>query len=208
MESQIHYLDIQNQLRYLILGEQEECNHLIYVLHGYGQLVSYFSKKFEGLDLTNKTFIFPEGMHRFYLNGTEGRVGASWMTKEWRDHDILTNIHALNKLHLELDTKFHPSRISVLGFSQGGATAARWIQAGLVPCDDFISWASVFPPDVTMDIDNPLAETSYFVLGDQDPYFPETIREEVLQQHRDLGFQIITFPGNHDIDTTVLNQLL
>lgn len=208
MEAQEHYLEFQNQLRYLQFGEQVETNHLIYVLHGYGQLVHYFSKKFDGLDLNNRTLIFPEGLHRFYLNGTSGRVGASWMTKEWREHDIQVNIQVLNKLHVELAAKLNPARITVIGFSQGGATAARWIQNGLVPCDDFISWASVFPPDVPLSTENPLAEKSYFVVGNQDPFFPEDIRKNIVKSHEDLGFNTLTFDGGHDIELELVKQLL
>ncbi len=208
MTAQEQYVDFQNQLRYLLFGEPEETNHLIYVLHGYGQLVHYFSKKFEGLDLTNKTLVFPEGLHRFYINGTSGRVGASWMTKEWREHDIKTNTAVLNKLHVELSAKLNPARISVLGFSQGGTTAARWVQDGLIPCDEFISWASVFPPDVPLSIENPLAGKSYFVLGDTDPYFPAETKDEIVEQHKKLGFNYVSFSGGHDIELSLVKKLL
>lgn len=203
-----HQLEIQNHLRFLQMGDQDKCNHLVYVLHGYGQLVRYFAKKFEDLDLLNKTFVFPEGLHRFYLNGTSGRVGASWMTKEWREQDIRTNIQMLNKLHVELSSKLTPSRISVIGFSQGGATAARWIQNGLIPCDDFISWASVFPPDLPLNNEGPLAGKSYFVIGSNDPYFPNESKQEILAQHQALGFTLVPFEGEHDIDLEVVKKLL
>jgi hypothetical protein len=76
-------LSIEKTIRYFTIGDIEKAKYLLIALHGYGQLSSYFGKKFE--DLPNEFFIvIPEGMHRFYLDGTSGRVGASWMTKEAR----------------------------------------------------------------------------------------------------------------------------
>lgn len=130
------------------------------------------------------------------------------MTKEWREHDIQVNINALNKLHVEVSSLLTPSRVSVIGFSQGGATAARWIENGLVPCDDFISWASVFPPDLPMSSETPLAEKCTFVIGDQDPFFQGNDREQMIAHYQQLGFEVCTFEGAHDIDLNVLKTIL
>lgn len=208
METNELYLEIPTQLRYIRLGEQKKATHVIYVLHGYGQLVHYFSRKFHEFQRPNTTLIFPEGLHRFYLQGNSGRVGASWMTKEWREHDIQVNINALNKLHVEVSSQLTPSRVSVIGFSQGGATAARWIENGLIPCDDFISWASVFPPDLPLSSETPLAEKCIFAIGNQDPYFQGEDRAQMISHYQRLGFEICPFEGGHDIDLNILKTIL
>ena len=55
---------------------------VLYVLHGYGQLPAFFIRKFQAQVNAGWRVVAPEGAHRFYLKGTDGRVGASWMTRE------------------------------------------------------------------------------------------------------------------------------
>jgi hypothetical protein len=60
-----------------------------------------FIQKFKELASENTLIVAPEALSRFYLNGFSGRVGATWMTKEARDTEILDYLNYLNKL---LDT--------------------------------------------------------------------------------------------------------
>ncbi len=202
-------IQVETSFRFETISPSEEVYNLVYVLHGYGQLVRYFKEKFIGTQKPHTLFVFPEGKHRFYLNGVSGRVGASWMTKEWREDDIQFNINALNSLHKQLTTKYSSIKtITVLGFSQGGATAARWIASAGFSCNHFISWASVFPPDVTIVSFEHIAEKTTFVVGKNDEYFPEKTRVEHCDWYKKLGAEIITFDGKHDIHIETLNQLL
>ncbi|MFT7345493.1 MAG: putative esterase, partial [Lentimonas sp.] len=84
-------LKIDKTAKVSVLKNEENPNdQLLIVLHGYGQLSQFFIQKFSSL--THQCdIIAPEGMHRFYLNGSSGRVGASWMTKEERETDIEDN---------------------------------------------------------------------------------------------------------------------
>jgi predicted esterase len=41
-----------------------------------------------------------------------------------------------------------PADVRVLGFSQGGATAARWVERGKRAASDLILWGSLLPEDV------------------------------------------------------------
>lgn len=198
---------VSKQFRYETLIGKGTCKHLIFVLHGYGQLVHYFIRKFYSLDLTNAVLVAPEGMHRFYLNGTAGRVGASWMTKEWREQDIQENCNALHLLQQHFVSEYAPKKITVIGFSQGGATAARWISTGKMKCDHFISWASVFPPDVSSDL-SLTAKKLTFVVGKNDPFFDEKTIESTVETYSKSGFQSIIFDGIHDIDSATLQQIL
>jgi predicted esterase len=198
---------IQKQFRYESIQGEGTCNHIIYVLHGYGQLVTYFIRKFQALNLENTVIVAPEGTHRFYLNGKSGRVGASWMTKEWREQDIRENIHALNSLHQQLVDNYGPTRITIVGFSQGGATAARWIAAGQIQPDHFISWASVFPPDLANDVHFEKMNL-HFVVGDSDPYFDQESLPSSLVKYTQLGFETVIFKGGHDLELNTLQQLI
>lgn len=198
----------EKTFRYATLGDISTAHTLLYVLHGYGQLAEYFIRKFTNLG-EGYFVVAPEGMHRFYLNGTTGRVGASWMTKEAREVDIADNIHWLNELDRRIDDKNNNLRKVILGFSQGGATAARWYYKGDTRADQLIMWASVFPPDLNLEQEiNVKENTGTFVVGTKDPYFSGDDRHEALVFFEQQGFTTISFDGAHDIDPKTLNDTL
>jgi predicted esterase len=201
-------IEVPSSLRYRTINPEGTSKHLVYVLHGYGQLVEYFSQKFDNISLKDTLFVFPEGRHRFYLRGTSGRVGASWMTKEWREEDIRLNILSLNILHESVLKSCSPEKITVIGFSQGGATAARWLAHGKITCDHFISWASVYPPDLAIEDHRNLAKKNSFVLGTEDEFFPKEDQEILIADYQSKGIQIVRFEGTHDIHQETLISVL
>lgn len=201
-------IEVPSSLRYRTISSGGNPKHLIYVLHGYGQLVEYFSQKFNDIPLEETLFVFPEGRHRFYLRGTSGRVGASWMTKEWREEDIRLNILALNLLHETFLKTCAPEKITVIGFSQGGATAARWLAHGKITCGHFVSWASVYPPDLVIEEHQNLAQKTTFVLGTEDEFFPKEEQEKLISDYQSKGINIARFKGTHDMDKETLIRIL
>ncbi|MEZ4938301.1 MAG: hypothetical protein R2799_12000 [Crocinitomicaceae bacterium] len=186
-----------------------QANRAWVVLHGYGQLAQYFIRKFHVLDGLKNFVIAPEGLHRFYLEGTGGRVGASWMTKEERETDIHDYVNYLNQLRLnyELDTY---EEVVLVGFSQGAATAARWMEIGGFRPNIYLHWAGVFPPDLEFDPqENAFLESkNYYVVGTRDPYFDQAIISSQLNDFKNKQIQIeyLSFDGPHTIDPNVLQQ--
>ena len=198
----------EKTFRYATNGELSRAHTIIYVLHGYGQLSEFFIRKFSHLG-EGYFIVAPEGMHRFYLNGTSGRVGASWMTKEARETDISDNMHWLNELDCRIDNKSEKLRKVILGFSQGGATAARWFYKGDIQADQLIMWASVIPPDLNLKQEiSDKQKPGIFVVGIKDPYFSEEDRSAALVFFEQQGFTTISFEGMHDIDPKTLNDIL
>lgn len=189
----------------------EATSKVLYALHGYGQLPQFFLRKFEPLAEDGWTVIAPEGLHRFYTEGTSGRVGASWMTREDREQDIADYLGYL----ASLSTRFPApagARSVLLGFSQGVATAARWAAAGGGPFERLILWAGVFPPDVDLGPDaaalRPLPIDC--VLGDADPFFGDGLLEETDARFQAAGLAVRTtrFSGGHVICPVTLATLL
>ena len=194
----------QKTYRYEI--QEHEHEHLLIVLHGYGQLAKFFLRKFQGLQSKGRV-VAPEGPHRFYLQGSSGRVGASWMTKEARELDIQDNLVGLNALLCELQKSYSPKKITLLGFSQGAATAARWYQQNPSAFNQLILWAAVFPPDI--DAGNfPTDKPLHFVLGTQDEYYQGEAAAELQERYKTLGFEVHSFEGKHDIETGMLTAIL
>ena len=191
--------------RYFTHGDLKKATKLLIVLHGYGQLAEHFIRKFYQLP-ENYYIVAPEAMHHFYLNGSSGRVGASWMTKEDRINNIADNNDYLNNLVDLLQKEKQFSELLVLGFSQGGATAARW-NAQRKDIDQLILWASVFPPD--------LEESSFsnskngtFVIGKHDEFYDAAAQDKEINKYRSLSFKIVEYDGKHDIDVETLKNLL
>jgi predicted esterase len=198
----------EKTFRFATLGELSTAHTILYVLHGYGQLSEFFIRKFSSLG-EGYFVVAPEGMHRFYLNGTSGRVGASWMTKEARETDIADNINWLNDLDKRIDADNQQRRKVILGFSQGGATAARWYYNREIHADQLIMWASVFPPDLTIEKEiRSNEDKGIFVVGSQDTYFEDIDGKMAIEHFQQLGFTPFTFDGGHDLDENTLVKLL
>lgn len=199
-------LNITKQIRYT-QSSSEQGQHLILALHGYGQLIEFFRKKFEGLS-PDITVVCPEGTHRFYLEGTSVRVGASWMTREWREQDILENNTLLDQLLEKVVSEIKPKTITILGFSQGVATAARWISNTSFKIDRFIAWAGVFPPDIQVPDFNNFPSKRIAVVGLQDPYLQLEQYNQFRLEYEKLNFEIVEFEGKHELVPALLKEIL
>ena len=199
----------EKTFRYFTHGNPLKAKHIVYVLHGYGQLAEFFIRKFQ--HLSDAYFIVaPEGMHRFYLSGSSGRVGASWMTKEERETDIQDNLHWLNALDSELCTKYNFEKKHLVGFSQGGPTAIRWQFQGNLKADQLIVWASVFPPDLKLDKEINVSKiaSNYFVIGEKDEFYSLEQQNEVRSTYASNGFISVSYDGKHDIEPTLIQKLV
>ncbi len=177
---------------------------LLVCLHGYGQLVHYFSRKFEIIE-KDYSMLFPEGMHRFYLKGNTGKVGASWMTREDRLSDIEDNVHWLSELIRQIQSHHNYTKIILLGFSQGGSTAIRLFNSFPNLFNQLIIWASDFPPDIS--IINKKDFNGVFLVGKRDKYFKE-ILNQTIDSYQRKGFNTIVFDGIHDIHAETLLKLM
>lgn len=186
-------------------------SRVLYALHGYGQLPAYFLRKFEPLAEAGWTVVAPEGLHRFYTEGTSGRVGASWMTREDRATDIGDYLAYLAQVQERFPLPSN-GRAVLLGFSQGVATAARWAAAGGGPFERLILWAGVFPPDVDLgpDATRLRALPIDCVLGDADPFFGEGLIDETDARFQAAGVAVRTvrYSGGHAVCPDTLRSLL
>ena len=202
-------LKISKTVRYATLGEIQLASKLLIVLHGYGQLPRYFIRKFESLVAEGYFILAPEGMHRFYLEGTSGRVGASWMTREARLDDISDNIQYLDFVASKIIQQGKFENKVLLGFSQGGATAARWDNLGSSRFDVCILWGSIMPEDIEVSPIKTEGTNYHFVVGKQDPYFQgDSSVNKTIEAQQQLGLKTHVFDGGHDIDAVFLRSIL
>jgi predicted esterase len=193
----------------------DQTKEIWFVLHGYGQLPQYFIRKFKELSSTERVFIAPGGLSRFYLEGFNGRVGATWMTKEERLLDIENYVFYLNTLYDQVMDSMESKnniKISLLGFSQGSATVTRWIQSGHPQFERFIIHSGAFPHDMEMPkVKDILADKEIVhITGDDDPFVNEERqhKQRKVIESLELPIKEITFSGGHDIDVDSLKKIL
>lgn len=215
-----HHLTVSRSARYYALGPADgSAGQLWIVLHGYGQLAARFLRRFEPLDDGSRLIVAPEALSRFYVdsaaNGTHAaaRVGATWMTRDDRLADINDYVSYLDALHARVREPYgeRPVDLRVLGFSQGSATASRWVAAGGIRPSSLILWAGLLAHDLDIAAHrHRLGETRLTaVIGDHDPVVSASHVAAQVDHLRASGLEmhVITFAGGHTIDAGVLQAL-
>lgn len=212
------HLIVSRTARYQQLGEPSASTRQLWlVAHGYGQLAEYFIRHFnsvQALDPAGTVIVAPEALSRFYLSGTGGRVGASWMTTADRLTEIADQAAYLDALLANLLAACPPEvRVTVLGFSQGTATVSRWLASrtdGWQP-HRLILWAGDFPADIEASAAQRILHELPVVLvsGEQDGYMGKEKMQMQAEALRPHGPQLSTefFEGNHTLHPATLRRL-
>lgn len=204
------YLKTTKTARISVSGKiTPETKTIWIVLHGYGELSPYFIRKFNPLKYPENVIIAPEALSRFYLNGFNGRVGATWMTKEERETDIKDYIEYLENVYSNFIEK--ELQINVIGFSQGAATASRWIGYTNNKIDNLILWCGVFPPDLPLITSQKYQKLKNILLvnGNNDEFITtQTISESINKiKSGELKIKEIIFDGGHEISPSTLIEV-
>lgn len=215
-----HNISFQFQSRYFTSGEfTPHTKKIWFVLHGYGQLAQYFIRKFKPLADAGIYVVAPEGLSKFYLEDvtTRGRtgnqkVGATWMTRENRLTDIENYLRYLNLVYDQLVPKNFSGEITVLGFSQGAATAARWVTDNHIQFNRLILWCGILPPDMNLTSAQQILQNKKVVevIGKTDPFITDEKLKEMTAIHERLQIKpdVIEFEGGHEIAIDALQKLL
>lgn len=207
--SQTHWLNIAQEQRVDSLGSFSEATKHVWVgLHGYGQLVQFFARHFRSLVTEERAFVFPQGPHKFYLNGVHGRVGASWMTKDQRLVDIANQRTYLGFVFRWIKEQAPKATIHCVGFSQGVATIMRCIGHEEVQPTSLLAWAGSWPPD----LDEPnraalegLAFKAWF--GTQDEFITSEKQQEMIKLYEEkYNFEptVGIYEGGHSFNAEKL----
>ena len=189
-----------------------------FVLHGYGQLARYFLRKFAVLQQNDICVVAPEGLSHFYIDNFQpgsgrasDRVGATWMTKENRSADIDNYVRYLNNVY-RVTVGQTSVPVTILGFSQGAATATRWALANRINFNRLILWSGIFPPDMDFDSARQVIHEKeiFWVYGSGDPFLSDERHQEMKKMATRLSAAVneIVFEGAHEIDEGTLLRLI
>ncbi len=194
--------------RVALLGDAERATEAWLVLHGYGMTARGILHWFRDALRPGRLLVAPEGLSRFYREARGLRtVGASWMTREDRDHEIVDQHAYLDAVAARwLDGR---DRIEVHGFSQGVATGCRWVTTRH-PVDRLVAWGSPTPPDLEPSrYLGRTAEPLVQVIGSEDRYFPPATVEADAARLAEGGVavEVRRFEGGHGVDRGILAAL-
>ncbi len=192
--------------RVALLGDAQRATEVWLVLHGYGMTAQGILHWFRAALRPDRLLVAPEGLSRFYRDAKGLRtVGASWMTREDREHEIADQHDYLDRV--AATWLADRSRVEVHGFSQGVATGCRWVAAGH-PVDRLVGWGSPTPPDI-----EPAAYRGrigpgplHLVIGERDRFFdPAVVAADAARLGAaGIPVELHRFEGGHGIDAAML----
>jgi predicted esterase len=219
-EAQEHRLAVRRRARYFTLGRPgPRIRELWIVCHGYGQLARRFLRSMSPLDDGRRLVVAPEALNRFYLPDPSGsmlhqnaKVGATWMTREDRLAEIEDYVEYLDAVHRDAVRQLDAAvALHVLGFSQGTATATRWLARGETRADRLVLWAGPLPDEV--DLAAAQAGRRWrrvtFVVGLQDEFATAAVvaTQETRLREAGIPFELLRFEGGHAIDGETLRRV-
>ncbi|HEV8123613.1 MAG TPA: hypothetical protein VGP80_05190 [Gemmatimonadales bacterium] len=208
-----HHLSVPRTARYYLHGDPGSARHAWLGCHGYGQLAGAFIGYLSTAASATRLLIAPEALSRFYHDNGLGPIGASWMTKEDRQHEIDDYLRYLDQVQSELRARLPADhRLFALGFSQGVATVSRWLLGGKSELAGLIVWAGTVAPEL-----NPAAlaprlsgKRVALVAGSKDEYVTPAWFEKEHRRFTEAGAECrdFHFHGGHRLDRVILAQAM
>lgn len=215
-----HHIEVSRTARYFLTGDpSRSIRDVWFVCHGYGQLASDFVKEFDCIASPERLIVAPEGLSRFYVpagegfHGPDAKIGATWMTREDREAEISDYVGYLDCLYDSVFEKVDRAgaSVTVLGFSQGGATANRWLTRGKARADRLLMWGCLLASDSDLN-----QAAAYFrdtelsiIYGTRDQFANTGMiadYEKLLREHS-VPYRLETFNGGHRMDRDTLKRL-
>jgi predicted esterase len=204
------FVSTSKTARYFSLGELSPNTQEIWiVLHGYAQLASDFIKPFDAIASAGRFIVAPEGLNRFYAKGFGGKPAATWMTSESREEEIGDYINYLNTLCEALNIRNHHAKIVLLGFSQGVATATRWLHQTNIVIDRLVIYSGEVAAELQDPVSPKLLDSSIvYITGTNDKLISAEKLDVVKLFMKSLNATMIEFEGGHEVKEDVLLRLV
>ena len=213
MDITTHYLPVTKQARYSTYGVlSPKTKYFWFALHGTKMFCEQMLYKFKDFNPNEHFVIAPEGLSRFYLKGFGGDVVATWMTKRDRLEEIEDFSNYLSQLYEKYTVQLPSSCTkTIIGFSQGGTTAMRWLHRNDVDLDFLINYSAWIPEDINLSE----SKTKFndfikiYTYGTKDEFLtPERVEAiQALLDKNGLEFAMHPYEGIHRIEREQLKYL-
>jgi dienelactone hydrolase len=214
------HIQVSRTARYYQLGQPGPHIADIWVVcHGFAQLASRFLSRFKHIASDSRLIVAPEALNRFYIDtsprphGPDAVVGATWMTREDRQQEIADYVRYLDAVYREVKEECRGSQhsLTVLGFSQGVATACRWFTHGHAIVQRLVLWSGHIPGDLPIEehSDRWSAADLVLVWGDSDArvHGAAIARDNARLAQIDVAPRSFSFVGGHELNHEALGRL-
>lgn len=209
-----NHFTTQRTARYYTDGPNaNEAKHFWLACHGFAQLAGDFIKEFEPIALLGGRIVAPEALNRFYTRGFDGRVAATWMTRDDRDAEIQDYVAYLDGLYLQETKELKPvAQKHILGFSQGATTVCRWVAMRQPEFHHLWICSGDLPHDLDWEAFAKALQGKklHLVLGNADPLLPEGRKEATqakIEEHG-LNYKLHEFEGAHELNLGILESAI
>lgn len=212
-----HHLRVARTARYYVMGELSAAKDVWMALHGYGQLAEPFVRALAPVVSDGRVVVAPEALSRFYLDeptkrhGPDSPVGASWMTARDRASEIEDYVSYLSDLWATVKREAPVANLTVLGFSQGVATASRFAALGSARIHRLILWAGSLAADLPTDRGDQVFGGASVVLaaGRTDALVPIKYMQKQRADlaERGINAELVEYDGGHSLNSDLLRQL-
>lgn len=212
------HLVVQRTARYVRLGGEGTVRDVWVCIHGFGQLARRFARELGPLVAPGRLVLVPEALNRYYQASTteehrNAPVGATWMTREDRVHEIADYVAYLDALYaLEVAPLVAAgARVTAMGFSQGVTTTVRWAAMGTAPLHRLVCWAGALPHDLDLVQHRArlAALAPALVIGDDDHFGDWAAIDTQVKRLDAAGIPhtLHRFAGGHTLDDALLAEM-
>lgn len=213
--SEQHHLSTTRTARYWTDAGDGPIRRIWILLHGHAMLAERFLGYLSSMAAPGTLLVAPEALSRFYLGtrldgGHDKQVGATWMTREEREPEIADMVAYLDRLIQQVvPPDYRAVPLGVLGFSQGVATAARWLARSTVRPGMLVCWGAPAPADAPLDVVGRHCGSVTLVAGSEDPIVPAGLFERSADEltARGIDATAIRFPGGHVLHSATARAL-
>lgn len=213
LEARQHHLEVTRTALWWSAGGEAGIREIWVVLHGIGMLARNFLGWFRPAVTPHRLVVAPEALNRFYLRPRERKVGATWMTSHDRLAEIADYVRYLDQLLRQVGREFDagPAPVQVHAFSQGAATACRWVALGEVRPVRLVLWGGGVPPDLDLAAHGEALSAAglTLVLGDRDEFITEedVTREATRLREAGVRAELERFRGGHVVPWPLLERM-
>lgn len=196
---------------WFVLGDEAPVRTVAIVLHGLMQRAADLARELEPAGGDGLCVVVPEGLSRSLPYPGAAKAGASWSTGDDAEIDLRDNLRYLGDLAAELEARWPQARRILVGFSQGGLMATRWVRHAPRAWDRVVLWGAPLAGDVdAAGFKLALGEAELVLaLGDSDPLAQPALVRSALDRLASVGLDWREHPytGGHEVSASVLREL-
>ena len=191
----------------------ESTKNVWFVCHGMGYLSRYFLRYYTDLSPKENYIIAPQAQSKYYTPPKLKHVGASWLTKE---NTISETQNIMRYFDAIFEAEQIPEHLNLIisGYSQGVSVALRYVAKRQLSCSQIVMMSGGIPKELlSADFEflDPATKVS-LIYGNNDEYLDENRllqeRNRAFELFGHCNLQMIPFEGKHEVNTTLINQLI